>query len=237
LPDSSDAKAADGTVGASADQDLRPLRDMNDANASEPGVTHARDDLSDTADGELVRLARAGDSAAVDCLIRRHADRLLRMVRNLTANREDAEDVTQDALAAAFFKLDSFAERSSFFTWLYRIALNKAISKRRLRRIETTHHGRNLEDAPPPVDHAPATLGRLEQEEELERMRTAISHLEPERRKALVLRDVDGLDYGEIAKILNIPVGTVRSRLHRARCDLKVLLDQNFASGEGDVSQ
>jgi RNA polymerase sigma-70 factor, ECF subfamily len=181
-------------------------------------------------DGDLIQLARDGDADAFDALVRRHADRLLRMVRNLTSTREDAEDVTQETLAAAYFKLDSFAGKSSFFTWLYRIALNKAISRRRMRRIETTHQGRNLDDAPPTEDRGPQVDGRLEQEEELIRLRAAIAQLEPDRRSALVLRDVDGRDYGEIAEILNIPVGTVRSRLHRARCDLKAILDQNDGS-------
>lgn len=187
-------------------------------------------------DGDLIQLARQGDPAAFDDLVRKHAGRLLRMVRNLVATQEDAEDVTQETLAAAYFKLDSFAGRSSFFTWLYRIALNKAISRRRLRRIETTHQGRALDDAPPPTDNAPLSEDLIEKEEELNRLRAAIAQLEPDRRSALVLRDVDGRDYGEIAEILNIPVGTVRSRLHRARCDLRAILERNDATASGGTS-
>ncbi len=185
-------------------------------------------------DGQLIKLACEGDASAFDTLVRRHAERLLRMVRSLTSTPEDAEDVTQETLAAAYFKLDSFAGRSSFFTWLYRIALNKAISKRRLRRLETTHTGRHLDDAPPPTDSAQPADSRLEQNEQLEQLRQAIVRLEPERQKVLVLRDVDGRDYGEIADILNIPVGTVRSRLHRARCDLRQLLETEQRSASGD---
>lgn len=193
-------------------------------------------DVESGSDGDLIQLARGGDADAFDLLVRRHADRLLRMVRNLVSNREDAEDVTQETLAAAYFKLDSFAGRSSFFTWLYRIALNKAISRRRLRRIETTHQGRTLDDAPPPADENSQVDGKLEQEEELIRLRAAIAQLEPDRRSALVLRDVDGRDYSEIAEILNIPVGTVRSRLHRARCDLRAILERGDGAKGGGAS-
>lgn len=190
-------------------------------------------DRSTVDDGELIRLAREGESAAFDALVRRHADRLLRMVRNLTGTLEDAEDVTQETLAAAYFKLDSFAGRSSFFTWLYRIALNKSISRRRKRRIETTHRGQPLCDAAATDgsdEKHNQSLDRMVQDEQLERLRTAISQLDPERQKVLVLRDVDARDYGEIAEILNIPKGTVRSRLHRARCDLRRLLEADQAA-------
>jgi RNA polymerase sigma-70 factor (ECF subfamily) len=185
-------------------------------------------------DGRLIELARAGDGTAFDTLVQKHAERLLRMVRTLTPSREDAEDVTQETFAAAYFKLDSFAGRSSFFTWLYRIALNKAISKRRLRRLETTHQGRQLEDAPAAATDQPRAVDQLERDEELDRLRDAIRQLESDRQKVLVLRDVDGRDYGEIAEILNIPVGTVRSRLHRARCDLKQILVAQLRGKQGD---
>jgi RNA polymerase sigma-70 factor (ECF subfamily) len=188
-------------------------------------VQSSNEETSTESDGDLIRLAKDGDETAFDSLVRRHADRLLRMVRNLTSCREDAEDVTQEALAAAYFKLDSFAGRSSFFTWVYRIALNKAISKRRLRRIETTHQSRNLDDAPAVEDPQAATESLLEQRETAEMLREAIARLEPDRRSVLVLRDCDGRDYAEIAEILNIPIGTVRSRLHRARCELRTMLE------------
>lgn len=196
-------------------------------------------DRSTVDDGELIRLAREGEAAAFDMLVRRHADRLLRMVRNLTGTPEDAEDVTQETLAAAYFKLDSFAGRSSFFTWLYRIALNKSISRRRKRRIETTHTGQPLNDAAVATegtDRAAAEgLERIVRDEQIERLRAAISQLDPERQKVLVLRDVDGRDYGEIAEILEIPKGTVRSRLHRARCDLRHLLEADATAADESV--
>lgn len=181
-------------------------------------------------DGELIRRAREGEVDAFDTLVGRHAHRLLRMVRNLTGTIEDAEDVTQEAFAAAYFKLDSFAGRSSFFTWLYRIALNKAISRRRQRRLETTHASRPLADSAGDVAGGAEVLLR---DEQIERLREVIARLEPDRRSVLVLRDVDGRGYDEIAEILNLPKGTVRSRLHRARCDLRHLLDADESSDGG----
>ncbi len=188
-------------------------------------------------DGLLVRAACQGDSGAFDALVQRHADRLLRMVRSLTHSREDAEDVTQEAFTSAFFKLDSFAGRSSFFTWLYRIALNKAISRRRLRRMETTHDGRTLDAAPPPTDSQPSAETLVQRDEEIAKLRLAINRLEPDRQSVLVLRDVDGKDYCDIADILNIPIGTVRSRLHRARCDLKQILDADVSAFKGGANK
>ncbi len=176
-------------------------------------------------DGDVQRIERVlqGDSDAFDELVQQYAPRLVRMAYALVGNREDAEDLAQEALAKAYFKLDSFAGRSSFFTWLYRITVNLSISKRRKRRIESTHHAVALDDAPPPITEQQG-VDRIETEEQLDRLRLAITQLEEDRRSVLVLRDVEGMDYGEIAEILNIPKGTVRSRLHRARGDLKDIM-------------
>lgn len=190
-------------------------------------------DPSTVDDGDLIRRAREGEAAAFDALVRRHADRLLRMVRTLTRTPEDAEDVTQETLAAAYFKLDSFAGRSSFFTWLYRIALHKTISRRRKKRIETTHSGQPLSDD---VAGEASEDGseRIIRAEQAERLRRAIGRLDPERQCVLVLRDVEARDYAEIADILNIPKGTVRSRLHRARCDLRRMLEAEETATDGE---
>lgn len=184
-------------------------------------------------DGRLVKLAQEGDASAFDALVRRHADRLLRMVRNLTDQAEEAEDIAQEAFASAYFKLESFVGRSSFFTWLYRIALNNAISRRRIRRMETTHVGRSLDDATPPAGNGLEASENLQRAEQVQLIRDAIARLEPDRQSVLVLRDIDGRDYDEIAAILNIPSGTVRSRLHRARLDLRQLLSAYEAIGGG----
>ena len=168
----------------------------------------------------MIERALHGEAAAFDDLVQCHAPRLLRMAYALVGNREDAEDLAQEAFSQAYFKLDSFAGRSSFFTWLYRITVNLSISKRRKRRLETTHRSVTLDDAPPPATSQTADQV-LDTQEQLERMRQAIDRLEADRRTVLILRDVEGLDYSEIADLLEIPKGTVRSRLHRARGELR----------------
>lgn len=176
---------------------------------------------TDQDDAAIVQRAVAGDAGAFDQLVRRHAPRLLRMTYALVGNREDAEDLMQEALARAYFKLDTFAGRSAFFTWLYRIVLNLSISRRRRRRLESTHRVGRLEEAPSPIDNSAAADDTVETQEQLQQMRNAIAKLDVQRRTVLVLRDVEGLDYAQIAELLNLPKGTVRSRLHRARADLR----------------
>ncbi|WP_417737989.1 RNA polymerase sigma factor [Rosistilla oblonga] len=195
---------------------------MNVQNHSKPA-----DEAVEASDDALIGRALAGEPAAYDSLVRRHAGRLLTMIRAQVGNRDDAEDLMQETLAQAYFKLDTFAGKSSFFTWMYRIAFNLTITKRRKRRLESTHTRTNIETAPTPEDPAVAVDQRMADAEQIARLRSAIDRLEPSRRTVLVLRDIDGLDYGEIAEILAIPKGTVRSRLHRARLDLRDLLSRD----------
>jgi RNA polymerase sigma-70 factor, ECF subfamily len=188
---------------------------------SEP-ASPATDPVDD--DLALIDRVRAGDEAAYDLLVQRHAARLLRMIAALVRRHEDAEDLMQETLAAAYFKLDTFAGRSSFFTWLYRIAVNRVISSRRRRRLESTHQGRPLEDAPAAISQEASAESRLSGAEQIDRVYEALAQLDEDRRIVVVLRDLEGLDYGQIADILDLPKGTVRSRLHRARGDLRTLL-------------
>lgn len=200
---------------------------MNVQNRSNP-----LDDDSDTSDDALIGRALSGQSSAYDSLVRRHAGRLLTMIYAQVGNRDDAEDLMQETLAQAYFKLNTYAGRSSFFTWMYRIAFNLTISKRRKRRLESTHTRTHIESAPTPEDPSAAADQQMAVAEQVVQLRQAIEALEPDRRTVLVLRDIDGLDYGEIAELLSIPKGTVRSRLHRARLDLRELLSRVGLSDE-----
>jgi len=175
-------------------------------------------------ESSLIARVVSGEREAFDTLVRRHSPRLLRMTYALVGNQQDAEDLMQEAFAKAYFKIQSFSGRSSFFTWLYRITVNQSISNRRKRRLESTHHSVAWEDAPPPADEQATADAALQTDEEIARVREAIAALEEDRRTVLVLRDLEGLDYAEIAEVLAIPKGTVRSRLHRARGDLQSLL-------------
>lgn len=175
-------------------------------------------------DQQHIARALAGDAAAFDDLVRHYAPRLTRMAYGLVGNHEDAEDLAQEALSKAYFKLDSFAGRSSFFTWVYRITVNLSISKRRKRRLESTHQAVAWEpDAlPPEVEDARSAA---ETREQVEQLRQAITCLPEDRRAVLVLRDLEELSYDQIAELLEIPKGTVRSRLHRAREELRQLIE------------
>ncbi|HWB11719.1 MAG TPA: sigma-70 family RNA polymerase sigma factor [Pirellulales bacterium] len=169
-------------------------------------------------DTQLIESALAGNSAAFGELVRKYQDRLYNTMVHLVGSTEDAKDVVQDAFVKAFVKLGSFQRSSAFYTWLYRIAFNTAMSRQRRRR-ET----RSIDDdcGHDPTDPAAVPAERLEQEELAAQVRRALETLSEEHRTVLVLRDIDGCEYEAIAEILEVPLGTVRSRLHRARLQLR----------------
>lgn len=175
---------------------------------------------------EFVSRLRAGDRGAFEELVRTHQHRIYALALRMLGNAAEAQDVAQEAFLRAHRGLAEFRGEARLSTWLYAIAsrlcLNRlAGSERRL-----THHGEEtltrLSDGRPGPDQ---TLERGEIEEALHR---AIGELVEERRIVVILRDVEGLAYEEIAEALELPVGTVRSRLHRARLDLKEKLERFF---------
>lgn len=172
-------------------------------------------------DDDLIHATRRGDSAAFGQLVRKYQDRLLTALFQVSGSRDEAEDVVQEAFVTAYLKLASFAGESSFYTWLYRIAFNTAISRRRKRRGESSvEHTRDLTGNEPTDDGEPAE-DRVLRQERAGQLQIALSRLPDEFRSVLVLREMEGCDYDTIAEILAVPVGTVRSRLHRARLQLK----------------
>jgi RNA polymerase sigma-70 factor, ECF subfamily len=177
-------------------------------------------------DRELILACRAGKSEAFGLLITRYQGRLFPTVLRLVGSVEDAEDVLQDAFVRAYEKLDQFQGDSSFYTWIYRIAVNLALSghrKRRVRSLLRAIHHRIDDGGGHPVD---ASLESdpsyaLERAEREKLVQDALNHLGAEHRAVVVLKDFDGRRYEEISSILNVPIGTVRSRLHRARWELR----------------
>jgi RNA polymerase sigma-70 factor (ECF subfamily) len=136
--------------------------------------------------------------------------------------------VVQDAFINAYQSLASFKGDAEFYTWLYRIAFNTAVSQKRRRRamisLETGRDGDAvLDPADPSEDTQPGAA--LERTEEELALRSALNRLSPEHRTVLVLKDIDGMKYEEIAEVLGVPIGTIRSRIHRARLELRDLLD------------
>ena len=186
---------------------------------------------------ELLAAIRRGDAAAFDRVARDHAPRLFRLALRLTGRREDAEDLVQETLLEALPALRRFEGRAKLSTYLVRALGNRWKNRLRARsrsRIVDWFRGRRRDadeaseerDDLAPADGAPSALERLVAEDRAERVRRAVTRLEPHRRLALLLREVEELSYEEIASMTGVPVGTVRSRLARAREDLRSLLGE-----------
>jgi RNA polymerase sigma-70 factor (ECF subfamily) len=180
-------------------------------------------------DHQLIAESLKGNTTAFGELVRRYQDRLFNTVYRLVDNADDSADVVQEAFLNAYQSLDSFKGDSLFFTWLYRIAVNTAISLKRKKRVMVRiDAGRNGEPAIEPYD--PSDLSRpghaLEQAEQERRIQQALSRLSPEHRAVLVMKDMEGQKYEAMAEVLGVPIGTIRSRLHRARLELRELLEQ-----------
>lgn len=172
-------------------------------------------------DEALIDATLGGDRAAFGTLVCRYQDRLYNTLVKLVDSREDARDLTQDAFVQAFTKLESFKRASAFYTWLYRIAFNLAMSGRRRKRpVVSIDQVRQQSGEEPTAEQAGPSEGLLTQERAAQ-VRHALTELQDEHRQILVLREVDGSSYEQIAEILGVPVGTVRSRLFRARMQLR----------------
>lgn len=171
----------------------------------------------------LVSACRAGESEAFGILVRRYQDRLYPTILRLAGCAEDAHDLLQDTFLRAYQKLARFQGDSSFYTWVYRIAVNLALSDRRRRKGPTrvaASGGGSVLDPPDDPSHTDPS-GPMERAERDAQVQAALNALQPDHRAVVVMKDLDGFRYEEIAEMLDIPVGTVRSRLHRARTELK----------------
>jgi RNA polymerase sigma-70 factor, ECF subfamily len=173
-----------------------------------------------------IKAARDGDAAAFGRLVRQYQDRLVNALLYVCGSHDEAEDVAQEAFVQAYVKLATFAGDSAFYTWLYRIAMNGAISRRRRRRDAESVEENRENTGREPEDGAEQAEERLLREERAVLVRLALARLSEEHRAILVLREIDDCDYDQIAAVLEVPVGTVRSRLHRARLQLKEQLDE-----------
>jgi len=176
------------------------------------------------ADVEIVRLVQAGDVAAFDRLILKYRERVLGIVYHLTSNREDAADLTQDTFIKAFQSINRFGGQSSFFTWLYRIAVNTALSHLRKHRLRS-FFSLEMMDTDQPVSReiiaALTDTSGAERDtyarELQEKLNEAMQKLSTKHRTVVTLFEIEGLSHQEIAEIMDSSVGTVRSRLHYAK--------------------
>ena len=169
------------------------------------------------ADRTLASAAARGDRDALDTLLARHVDRVHAVCRRILGNEQDALDATQEALIAITRGVASFDGRSQFSTWCYRVATNAALDEARRRKRRPTL----VEDLPEPASTEADPGTRVADTLDVD---AALAALPPEFRAAVALRDLAGLDYAEIAAVLDIPPGTVRSRIARGRAALADLL-------------
>lgn len=177
----------------------------------------------------LIAECLRGGTAAYGELIRPYQDRLFNTVYRLVGNAEDAQDVVQEAFIHAYQSLGQFKGDARFYTWLYRIAINAAISHRRRQRVVLSiHRSPDGRDDHEPLDRSEFNRPghALERAEQERRVQEALDRLSPEHRAVLVLRDIEGESYETVAQVLGVPIGTVRSRLHRARLELREMWER-----------
>lgn len=188
---------------------------------------------------QLVALAKQGDQDAFARLVEANQNKIYSLSLRMTGNPEDAADLAQEAFLKAWRSLSAFQEESSFSTWLYRLASNLCIDflrreKRRKTAVTTVSLDDDSDDAPPMEvpDHRFTPETEVERRELRAAMSRALHSLSEEHRRILILREVEGLSYTEIAQALELEEGTVKSRIARARISLRNILqkDGNFSS-------
>src|SRR5437016_1776279 len=196
--------------------------------SKEPSEVPAKKTAPD--ESELVKRARDGDMSAYDDLVRRYQERIYATIYHMTSNHEDANDLAQEAFIKAFQALKTFKGGSSFYTWVYRIAVNKTINflKQRKNRSQMS-----LDDIDFNAEHDPDLVALISEKtprrevnlaELQEKLNTAMQKLSEPHRLVVILHDVQGLSHDEIAKIMECNIGTVRSRLFYARQQMQAHL-------------
>lgn len=189
----------------------------------------------------LVAAARSGDIGAFEALVRRYERSVFRIAQHITQNREDAEDVVQDAFLKSYQNLGQFQGQSKFYTWLVRIAVNEALMRLRRRRPERTvsidEDIQTEEDSIPReiADWSPNPEQQYTQAELQEILSKTIQGLPANFRTVFVLRDVEGLSTEETANALDLSIPAVKSRLLRARLQLRERLNKYFKRRDGDA--
>jgi RNA polymerase sigma-70 factor (ECF subfamily) len=197
-----------------------------------PSVLEPANEVLDT---DLVKRAQNGDARAFDTLVTRYRGRVYSMTYHLVQNESDAWDLAQDAFIKAWRALPQFKLDSSFYTWLYRIAHNCAYDWLRKRKIDSAGEfdDNRADHQPDPtaeaVPHAFTRPDKAMANAELgTRIRAAVARLSEEHRTAILLREVEGMPYDEIAKVMQTSIGTVMSRLFYARKKLQELLKDAY---------
>lgn len=190
--------------------------------------------IASASDDQLVRRHLAGEAGAFHEIVVRHRNRVYAVALRVCGRSEDALDVTQDVFVTAFRKLSSFRGEALLTTWLHRLAVNAALdlARRRSRRDHAP-----LEEVPEQADAEPGPEEHAVAAQRAAEVQRALLRLSPEFRAVIVLHDLQDLDYAGVADALGVPLGTVKSRIHRARIELARLLghlepDANLATSK-----
>ncbi len=177
-------------------------------------------------DIDLIKGAKAGKSEAFGALIVKYQDRVYNAVWRISGNAEDARDLTQEAFLKALQRISSFREDSGFYTWIFRIAVNLALTARRSQKVRRTVALDESQDL-----STTQAVGLMRYTDEVpedrhlqEKLLEAMQSLDDDQRAVVVLRDIEDMNYQTIGEILEVPVGTVKSRLHRGRMALREAL-------------
>ena len=179
-------------------------------------------------DDRLVELALDGDSRAFEILMEKHESKMYAVALRMCKNREDAQDCLQDAMLRIYKALPTFKGQSSFSTWAYRITMNTCLDDLRRKKVRQAQSlDQMLDIGWAPVDENNTAERHLENNELKRNLSRAIQSLPEEMRAAVVLRDIQGFSYEEIANVLSTNVGTVKSRISRGREKLREILSRN----------
>ena len=196
----------------------------------EPSNTSESMASESISDAACVRRLQRGDIDAFEILVRRHEKAIFNLVYRMLGNYDDAAETAQEVFLSAYRAIGQFRGESNFSTWLYRIALNHATTRRKSTNLRQKRlvpiDGSDMVD-----DTQLGPAETLEKKELRERVQRALNELEPEDATVILLRDLQDIPYEDVAQMLKIPVGTVKSRLHRARRALKTHLTAYFRAG------
>jgi RNA polymerase sigma-70 factor (ECF subfamily) len=205
---------------------------MSESSSATRSIFPARDDAVSERDRDwaIVQQVQAGQVGAFDQLVQKYREPIFAVIYNMTSNREDASDLAQETFIKAFQAINRFRGRSSFFTWIYRIAINTTMTflKKRNRRRFISYEKIDEEVSNSEIFERLTAKTRSEKgallSELQEKLNDALQKLSPKHRTVVVLHEIEGLSHADIAEITKTSVGTVRSRLHYAKQQLQVYL-------------
>ena len=175
-------------------------------------------------DEDLVRRCQSGDNEAFGVLVKRHQNRIYRLICYTLGNRDNAEDLSQEAFLRAYQSIRSFRFKANFFTWIYRITVNVCLREMRRKKV---FYSLEVGRSEPSYDED--QLGRMEKDEAVKQLYLSLDCLKEREKMVLVLREIEELSYDEIGRIMDYPLGTVKSAISRAREKLRHHLTGEYA--------